>query len=99
MGTRTNKPKEIEAIEEVTTNEEGFVEEIKVTEDGFLINPKTGKAETERKERTPNTIYTLKQFKTFIKKAQEQKIATPSEIEVLTRIHKAWVERWIGLEL
>lgn len=83
MGTRTNKPKEIEAIEEVTVNEEGFVIE------GL----------TPKKERTPNTIYTLKQFKTFIKKAQEQKIATPHEIEELTKIHKTWVNRWIGLEL
>lgn len=95
MGTRTNKPKEIEAIEEVTTNEEGFIitkEQLnELTEAVSELKPK--------KERTPNTIYTLKQFKTFIKKAQEQKIATPEEIDELTKIHKTWVNRWIGLEL
>lgn len=75
--------------------------ELYVTDQGFYMtnnelidaNPKT------KKERTPNTLYTLKQMKNMMNKIAEQKMATVEELTQLRNIHKAMTERWIGLEL
>lgn len=55
--------------------------------------------EEKKKERTPNTIYTLKQMRNMINKIAIQKMASVEELTQLRTIHKAMTERWIGLEL
>lgn len=52
-----------------------------------------------KKERTPNTIYTLKQMRNMINKIALHKMANVEELTQLRNIHKAMTERWIGIEL
>lgn len=46
-----------------------------------------------KKERTPNTIYTLKQMRNMINKIAIQKMASVEELTQLRTIHKAMTER------
>lgn len=66
---------------------DGFIEKMIETE------------EVKKKERKPNTIYTLKAFKEHINKLATSKILTAEEITVIRKIHKTATERWIGLEM
>lgn len=66
--------------------------------DGF-IEAMIETNEVKKKERKPNTIYTLKSFKEHINKLATYKVCTAEEITQLRKIHKAATSRWIGLEL
>lgn len=52
-----------------------------------------------KKERKPNTIYTLKAYKEHIEKLGKHKVATKEEMKTLKEIHRKMVERWIGLTI
>lgn len=69
------------------TEKEGIITEITETE------------EAKKKERKPNTIYTLKSFRDHINKLATYKVCTAEEIAQLRKIHKAATERWIGLTM
>lgn len=57
------------------------------------------KEEVKKKERKPNTIYTLKAFKAYINKIEEQKLLTNEEMKQLRHLHRVMTNRWIGLEI
>lgn len=83
--------------------EKGFHVEPEEIIEAFGVNPKGETSEIEptekKKERKPNTIYTLKSFKEHINKLATYKVCTAEEITQLRKIHKTATERWIGLTM
>lgn len=94
-----NEIARLEPIEEITVNDEGFIYgEYNGSEQPEEAHMQKVTRET-KKERTPNTIYTLKAFKAYLTKLEKQKMVTKEEMDQLTKIHEAMVKRWIGLTL
>lgn len=81
----------------VELTKEEFITELEETID--LVKKMEETDEVKKKERKPNTIYTLKSFKEHINKLATYKVCTPEEVTQLRKIHKAATERWIGLTM